>query len=156
MREPGRFARGVLVSAAIGVFAIVLVGTLLLALVGFGIGGHVSALIPVLLIGYALYAVVRRGFEMRRLATEGVETSGTVTRKVTFRGRGSHRRYQITYAYHDAFGREHSRRSVVSRELYDSLEVGSPVTVVYLPDRPSVSGLLSDVEDARRALERRG
>jgi hypothetical protein len=49
--------------------------------------------------------VVRRGFEMRRLATEGVETSGTVTRKVTFRGRGSHRRYQITYAYHDAFGR---------------------------------------------------
>jgi hypothetical protein len=51
---------------------------------------------------------------------------------------------------------EHSRRSVVSRELYDSLEVGSPVTVVYLPDRPSVSGLLSDVEDARRALERRG
>jgi hypothetical protein len=85
MREPGRFARGVLVSAAIGVFAIVLVGTLLLALVGFGIGGHVSALIPVLLIGYGLFTVVRRGFEMRRLATEGVETSGTVTRKVTFR-----------------------------------------------------------------------
>jgi hypothetical protein len=156
MREPGRFARGVLVSAAIGVFAIVLVGTLLLSLVGFGIGGHVGALIPVLLVGYALYEVVRRGFEMRRLATEGVETSGTVTRKVTFRGRGSRRRYQITYAYHDAFGREHSHRSVVSRELYDSLEVGSPVTVVYLPDRPSVSGLRSDVEDARRALERRG
>jgi len=55
MREPGRFARGVLVSAAIGVFAIVLVGTLLLSLVGFGIGSHVGTLIPVLLVGYALY-----------------------------------------------------------------------------------------------------
>ena len=87
---------------------------------------------------------------MRRLATEGTETTGTVTRKLLFR----RNRCQIKYSYHDAFGREHHHASFVSRELYDSLEVGSPVEIVYLPSRPSVSGLLSDVEDARRALQR--
>jgi hypothetical protein len=159
----------VLVVTAIGVCVIVILGALLLSFVDLFIGlvafakGNImimlsflmGAIVPLLLVGYTVYTVIRRGFEMRRLAIEGVETTGTVTRKLTFRGTGSHRRYQIKYAYHDAFGREHSHASLVSRELYDSLEVGDPVKVVYLPSRPSVSGLLSDVELARRALERK-
>ncbi len=169
-REPGRFLKVVLVGTAIGVFVIVTLGTLLLSFVVLFIGPVaftkeniitslsflIGAIIPVLLVGYAVYAIIRRGFEMRQLAIEGVETTGTVTRKMTFGGEGdSIRRYQIKYAYHDASGREHSRASLVSEELYDSLEVGDPVKVVYLPSRPSVSGLLSDVELVRRALERK-
>lgn len=71
-----------------------------------------------------------------------METTGTVTRKLLFHPD----RCQIKYVYYDAFGKKYHRASFVSRELYDSLEVGDPVKVVYLPSRPSVSGLLSDVE----------
>ncbi len=138
-QEPGGFLKGLLIIIAIGVFVVVSFGAL-----QFSNG----AIIPLLIVGYAVYAIIRLGFEMRRLGAEGVESIGTVTQKVTFR-RG---RCQIKYTYQDKFGREHHRSSLVSRETYDSLEVGSPVKVVYLPKRPSVSGLLSDVEDARRAL----
>jgi hypothetical protein len=138
----------VLVVTAIGVFVIVSLGALLFSFVDFVTGNIIGAIIPLLLVGYTVYAIIRRGFEMRRLATEGVETTGTVTHKVIFR----RNRCQIKYAYYDAFGKDYHHTSIVSRELYDSLRVGSPVKVVYLPSRPSVSGLLSDVENARRAL----
>jgi len=147
-RERGRFVKVVLIITAIGVFVIVSLGVLLFSFVDFVTGNIIGAIIPLLLVGYTVYAIIRRGFEMRRLATEGVETTGTVTQKVIFR-RG---RCQIKYAYYDSFGKDYHHTSLVSRELYDSLEVGSPVKVVYLPSRPSVSGLLSDVEHARRAL----
>jgi hypothetical protein len=150
-REPGRFLKVVLLVIAIGVFVIVSLGALLFSFVGFATGNIIGAIISLLLVGYAVYTIVRRPFEMRWLATEGVESIGTVIRKTTSR----HRRYQIKYAYQDSFGREHHNAALVSRELYDSLEVGSPVRVVYLPRKPSVSGLLSDVEDARRALGRK-
>jgi hypothetical protein len=150
-REPGRFLKVVLLVIAIGVFVIVLLGALLFSFVDFAIGNIIGAIIPLLLVGYAVYVIIRRTFEMRWLATEGVESIGTVIRKSTFR----HKRYQIKYAYHDSFGREHQHAALVSRELYNNLEVGSPVKVVYLPRKPSVSALLSDVEVARRALGRK-
>jgi len=138
----------VLIITAIAVFVIVSLGVLLFSFVDFVTGGIIGALVPLSLVGYTIFVIIRRGLEMRRLATEGVETTGTVTRKAIFR-RGQ---CQIKYTYHDSFGRGYHRASLVSRELYDGLEVGSPVKVVYLPSRPSVSGLLSDVEHARRAL----
>jgi hypothetical protein len=150
-REPGRFLKVVLLVIAIGVFVIVLLGAFLFSFVGFATGTIIGALIPLLLVGYAVYATIRRGFEMRLLATEGVESIGTVIRKTTFR----YNRYQIKYAYQDSFGRDHHNAALVSREFYNNLEVGSPVKVVYLPRKPSVSALLSDVEVARRALGRK-
>ncbi len=149
-REPGRILKVVLIITAIGVFIIVSLGALLFSFVDFVTGNILGAIIPLLLIGSTVYWVIRRGFDMRRLATEGVKTTGTVTRKLLFR----RNRCQVKYAYHDAFGKEYHHTSFVSRELYDSLEVGSPVKVVYLPSRPSVSGLQSDVLEARRALGR--
>jgi hypothetical protein len=113
--------------------------------------GDSLAIIPLLLGGYTVYMLIRRGVEMRWLAEEGVETTKTVTSKLMF----FHRRYQIKCAYTDSSGNQHHRTSFVSGEFYDRLEVGSPVKVVYLPHRPSVSCLLSDVERARRALERK-
>jgi fatty acid desaturase len=139
--EPGRFLKVVLVAMAIGSFVFVLVGAFLIS----------GPIIPLLLVGFAVYTFIRRGLEMRWLATEGVESIGTVRQKSTFR----HNRYQIKYAYQDSFGREHQHFALVPRELYNNLEVGSPVKVVYLPRKPSVSALLSDVEVARRALGRK-
>jgi hypothetical protein len=151
-QEPGRFLKVVLPIIAIGVFVIVSLGALLSSFVHSLTGNVIGAIIPLLLVGYAVYVIIRRGFEMRWLATEGVESIGTVTRKVAA---FPLHRFQIKYAYQDSFGREHHNASFVSKDLYDSLEVGSPVRVVYLPRKPSVSGLLSDVEDARRALGRK-
>jgi hypothetical protein len=149
--EPGRSMKIFLLIIGMGVFLIVLLGALLFSFVGFATGTIIGAIIPLLLVSYALYAMIRRAFEMRWLATEGVESIGTVRQKSTFR----HNRYQIKYAYQDSFGREHQHAALVSRELYNNLEVGSPVKVVYLPRKPSVSALLSDVEVARRALGRK-
>lgn len=148
--EPGRFLKIVLIITAIAVFVIVSLGAFLFSFANFVRANIIVAIIPLLLVGYAAYAIIGRVFEMRRLATEGVDTIGTVTQKVMFR----RARCQIKYAYYDRLGQDYHHTSLVSRELYDSLEVGSPVKVVYLPTRPSISGLLSDVENARRALGR--
>jgi hypothetical protein len=148
--EAKGFLKVILIVTAIGIFAVVL-GCLLFSSFLNLLTGSTFAIIPLLLGGYIVYVIIRRGFEMRRLAMEGVETVGTVTRKLKF----FRRRYQIKYAYYDPFGNRYYRTSFVSHETYNHLEVGSPVKVVYLPHQPSVSGLLSDVEDARRALERK-
>ena len=154
MHEPVEEAKGflkvILIVAALGIFTVVM-GFLLSFSFRDLLTGDMFAIIPLLLGGYTVYVLIRRGVEMRRLAEEGVETTGTVTRKLMF----FRRRYQIKYAYTDSFGNQHHRTSFVLGEFYDRLEVGSPVKVVYLPHRPSVSGLLSDVENARRALERK-
>jgi len=150
VEEAKGFLKVILIVTAIGIFTVVL-GFLLFFSFRDLLTGNTLAIIPLLLGGYTVYVLIRRGVEMRWLAEEGVETTGTVTRKLMF----PRRRYQIKYAYTDSSGNQHHRTSFVSRETYDHLEVGSPVKVVYLPQRPSVSGLLSDVEDARRALERK-
>ena len=87
---------------------------------------------------------------MRLFALEGVETVGQVVSKSMYR-RG---RCQIQYAYRDPSGKQHSDASRVSRDLYTSLSVGSPMRVVFLPKRPSVSGLLCDVEICRQAVNK--
>ncbi|BCX03845.1 MAG: hypothetical protein KatS3mg053_1783 [Candidatus Roseilinea sp.] len=146
--EPPRWLKVVSIITAIVIFVIVSLGALLFSFVDFVTGNIIGALVPLGIVGYVIFVIIRRGLEMRRLATEGVETTGTVTQKVFF----SRGRCQIKYTYHDSFGRDYHRASLVSREIYDGLEVGSPVKVVYLPSRPSVSGLLSDVEHVRRGL----
>jgi hypothetical protein len=90
---------------------------------------------------------------MKRLANEGVETKGTVMRKAKFSTGVI--RYQIRYEYSDNFGRKYHNTIWVSGELYDKLEIGDPVDIVFLPGEPSVSGLLSDVELARQALQKK-
>jgi hypothetical protein len=88
---------------------------------------------------------------MRRLATEGVETTGTVVEKYR-RCRGGRR---IRYEYCDASGQKRQGRAGVSWKYYEAVKVGDPVKVVYLPQRPSVSALLAEVELVRRAHQHR-
>jgi hypothetical protein len=98
MQEPGEEAKGflkvILIVTAIGIFTVVL-GSLLFFSFRDLLTGNTFAIIPLLLGGYTVYVIIRRGFEMRRLAVEGVETAGTVTRKIKF----PRRRYQIKYDF---------------------------------------------------------
>jgi hypothetical protein len=153
-QEPKGLLRVFLFLLALFSVGFVVLSSLFLLLGSLVSGSILGALVPVAAMGFAVYRLVCRAREMGQLAIEGQETTGTVIEKRIFRVRS--KRYQIKYAYVDACGKEHHHTAWVSRELFESLEVGSPVKVVYLPSRPDVSGLLSDVLLARRALERKG
>jgi hypothetical protein len=143
----------VFIVIAFGILVFVLLGALFFSFINLFIGEIIGAIIPVLFVGYVLYILIRRAFEMKRLANEGVETKGTVIRKAKFSTGVI--RYQIRYEYSDNFGRKYHNTIWVSGELYDKLEIGDPVDIVFLPGEPSVSGLLSDVELARQALQKK-
>jgi hypothetical protein len=138
---------------AFGILVFVLLEALFSSFINLFIGEIIGAIIPVLFVGYVLYILIRRAFEMKRLANEGMETKGTVIRKAKFSTGVI--RYQIKYEYSDNFGRKYHNTIWVSGELYDKLEIGDPVDIVFLPSEPSVSGLLSDVELARQALQKK-
>jgi hypothetical protein len=135
------------------IISLFLLFNFLIDLTAGNIFGTITTTIIILLIGYNIHLIVRRGFDMRQLAIEGVETTGTVTRKLTFRWGGSIRRYQIKYSYYDNFGKKHYNTSLISWELYNRLSVGDPIKVVFLPTKTSVSALLSDVEIIKQKIK---
>jgi hypothetical protein len=149
--EPKGPLRIILNILAVGSFVLMLG----LIIVYGGIGG---VLFTLFFIVGAVYLVIRRGLEMRRLATEGVETTGTVVEKYYRRRRGVRSmriRYEyIRYEYRDASGQKHQGRAGVSWEYYKAVKVGDPVKVVYLPQQPSVSALWAQVDLVRRAYQR--
>ena len=98
------------------------------AVTSFTLGNIGGILFILFFIVGAVYLVIRRGLEMRRLATEGVETTGTVVEKYRRRRRGSRSRYE----YCDASGQKHQGRAGVSWEYYEAVKVGDPVKVVYI------------------------
>jgi hypothetical protein len=138
--EPKGPLRIILNILAVGISVLVLG----LIIVYGGIGGVLFILF--FIVG-AVYVVIWRGSEMRRLATEGVETTGTVVEKYSSHRRGS----RIRYEYRDASGQKHQGRAEVSWEYYKAVKVGDPVKVVYLPQQPSVSALWALVDLVRRA-----
>jgi len=104
------------------------------AVTSFTLGNIGGILFILFFIVGAVYLVIRRGLEMRRLATEGVETTGTVVEKYR-RHRGVSRRRgvrRIRYEYCDASGQKHQGRAGVSWEYYEAVKVGDPVKVVYI------------------------
>jgi hypothetical protein len=129
-----------------------MLGVIIAYAVASFISGNIGGVLFILffIVG-AVYLVIQRGLEMRRLATEGVETTGTVVEK--YRRRRGVRR--IRYEYCDASGQKHQGRAGVSWKYYEAVKVGEPVKVVYLPQRPSVSALLAEVDLVRRAHQHR-
>jgi hypothetical protein len=153
--EPRGPLRTILIILAVGSFVLIL-GLVIIAHVvtSFTLGDIGGVLFILFFIVGAVYLVIQRGLEMRRLATEGVETTGTVVEKYR-RRRGGRRIRRIRYEYCDASGQKHQGRAGVSWEYYEAVKVGDPVKVVYLPQRPSVSALLAEVELVRRAHQHR-
>jgi hypothetical protein len=149
--EPKGPLRTILNILAVGSFVLMLGAIIVYAVTSFILGTIWGVLFILLFIVAPVYLVIRRGLEMRRLATEGVETTGTVVEKYYRRRRGGSR---IRYEYCDASGQKHQGRAGVSWEYYKAVKVGDPVKVIYLPQRPSVSALWAEVDLVRRAYQR--
>jgi hypothetical protein len=150
--EPKGPLRTILIILAVGSFVLMLAVIIAHVVTSFTLGDIGGVLFILSFIVGAVYLVIRRGLEMRRLATEGVETTGTVVEKYYRRRRGGRRIRRIRYEYCDASGQKHQGRAGVSWEYYEAVKVGDPVKVVYLPQRPSVSALLAEVDLVRRAF----
>ena len=117
-----------------------------------------AALVPILVVAfvaYFIYVVVRRGFELKQLLTDGVETSGTVVSKRRHRSSRAGTTHQLIYQYHDPLGRAHKHASLVTSDVYDAHEEGRPIEVICSASRPEVSAPKYLVEHARPAWERR-
>jgi hypothetical protein len=112
--------------------------------------------VPVLFVVGLIVFAVRRGLQMKQLAADGVHATGTVTRKLRFSGQGTvrQRNYRVLYTYTDDFGRRHQAKAGVSKAVFDGLEEGGPIAVMYSRTRPSVSGPAYQVEQTRQALSR--
>ena len=105
------------------------------------------SLLWVVLIGLVVCAVVaarlfavaaRWGRELQELKECGVETTGTVVRKVTFNTKGGRSRY-IRYEYLDQFGRRHGRKTIAMGDAWERHVEGGPIAIVYSSKNPRVS-----------------
>lgn len=112
-------------------------------------------LLPLLFIVGMIVLVVRRGFHFKLLLKDGIETTGTVVRKLMFRSHTQTGVPRIRYEYVDRFGRTHSNRSTVSDEVYRTSEEGGPFPVVYSQSKPHISAPKYLVDQSRAALKKR-
>jgi hypothetical protein len=87
--EPKGPLRTILIILAVGSFVLMLGVIIVYAVTSFTLGDIGGVLFILFFIVGAVYLVIRRGLEMRRLATEGVETTGTVVEKYRRRRGGS-------------------------------------------------------------------
>lgn len=110
--------------------------------------------LPAFLIGYGVYAVVRRGFHMKLLAEDGVEVQGVVTAKLQVGGaRGARRNdRRIAYEYRDAAGQVHRHVSMVTSDFWNGHTEGGPIDLVYARRRPEISAPRHLVVASRAAL----
>ena len=106
--------------------------------------------LPVAIFGGTLYAIVRRGLQMKQLVADGVETTGFIVEKSRdVRSRSGARHRSLRYEYHDALGRAHTHRSVVPDEVWKVHQEGGSIEVVYSQSRPAVSAPKYLVEQVR-------
>ena len=107
-------------------------------------------LLPIVFLAYVVYRLVRRGNELKQIVQDGIESSGTVTRAVTY---GSARKqHYLHYEYRDGNGGLHTQRSLVSADFWASHPEGAPIAIVYSASRPSLAAPLELIEQARQAL----
>jgi hypothetical protein len=112
-----------------------------------------------LLIGYGIYAVVRRGFQMRQLVSgwrghpgHGDGQAG-VCRGLRVAAQQSADRL---LEYLDAAGAEHRHVSMVTSTFWTEHTEGGPIDIVYSRSQPHVSAPKHLVTASREALAKAG
>lgn len=116
----------------------------------------ISVLLGIAVIVVAMLLVaVRRGLQMKQLATDGVEVQGRVEKLWGHTGTTGMKSHRLRYAFEAADGRTYRRSVVVAAKVSASVKEGSPVRLVVLPSNPKVSALADVVAQARQALARR-
>jgi hypothetical protein len=81
---------------------------------------------------------IRWGNELVELQQFGVETTGTVLRKISYHAKSGPSRF-VQYEYRDQFGVPHTRRVVASEDVWEKLQEGGAIEVIYSQRRPKVS-----------------
>lgn len=112
----------------------------------------VWAIVPLGLLAWLIFSVVRRGYQFRQLLEDGVETTAAVTRKVVSRRRRRRpESYFLRYEYRDGMGEKRTHQSVVTEEVWNRHVEGGPLDVVYSRSQPAVSAPKYLVDRARSA-----
>ncbi len=111
-----------------------------------------NLLIPIAIIGLIVFFIVRRGFQMKALAHEGVAIEGKVIKKFRQPGSGTNAPY-LRYEYTTPTGDRHENKIAVTEEVWQSHEVGDAIELVYTPKQPSVSAAKYMVNLSREALK---
>jgi uncharacterized protein with NAD-binding domain and iron-sulfur cluster len=96
-----------------------------------------------------LVRAARRGLQMKQLLQDGVVASAVVVSKTRF-NTSPGRRFFVRYQYRDAHGVTHSRRALVTRDVYNRLNERDQVEVIYSASRPAIAALRADVEVLRK------
>ncbi len=111
-----------------------------------------NILIPVAIIGLIVAFIVRRGFQMKALAHEGVAIEGKVIKKFRQTGSGTTAPY-LRYEYMTPTGERYENKIAVDEEVWRNHEVGDAIELVYTPKQPSVSAAKYMVNLSRQALK---
>ena len=111
-----------------------------------------NILIPIAIIGLIAAFIVRRGFQMKALAHEGVAIEGTIIKKFRQPGSGTTAPY-LRYKYTTPTGERYENKIAVDEDVWQGHEVGDAIELVYTPKRPSVSAAKYMVNLSRQALK---
>ena len=119
-----------------------------LADLGSGVSG---CLIPLLIVGWVIWVIVQRGFQIQRLVKGGVPGTGQVVKRFRQHRRGGGGEPYLRYAFQDSYGRAFERKVGVSEEEFERYREGDSIDIVYLPGKPRVSATKAMVELSRSA-----
>lgn len=113
-------------------------------------------LIPIALIILAMVIVaLRRGWQMKKLVSDGTPVRATVTKKWMH---GQHK-YRLRYEYQIATDSspqsKHTHSPLVSRDEYDRYNTGDGIDIVVLANNPKISATAMLVAQARKALSKK-
>ncbi len=102
-----------------------------------------------LIVGIAIFSIVKRGLDLKKLAAEGTPATGKIVAK-EYRKVGKGRRSPILiYEFQDAFGTAHRHTIHVPTSVYEAHQDGGPISVVYLPDHPQTNAAQYMVDQIR-------
>jgi hypothetical protein len=102
------------------------------------------------MVGVALW----RGLQLKRLAHEGVATTGHVLKIWSHMGASRVRVYRLRYRFDAADGGSFEGSVMITPRDKERLREGAPVEVIYLPSNPKISALKSLVDQARQATSK--
>ncbi|MFO1518150.1 MAG: hypothetical protein U1F57_00575 [bacterium] len=84
-----------------------------------------------------VFLILQRAKELPLLAREGMTTSAKVIWKTPAHTDAT--RTSLIYEFQDSMGKTYQRNIELPRSLFDALNVGDPLEVVYLPREPKKS-----------------
>ncbi|MBL7685653.1 MAG: hypothetical protein JNK65_06440, partial [Deltaproteobacteria bacterium] len=101
-----------------------------------------------LIFSIVIYQIITRAKEMPLLVKEGV----IVQAKIVSKSPKKTRRENIDYEFQDALGKVYRRHITLPLALFDQVQVGDSIEVVYLPQNPKVSSGKYWVDQYRAAM----